>query len=190
MINELTCKITNYIENNSDIKHPDRLAEINYALQTIFNETLKTIFLLLVFQALGNINYFLFSLLILISIRTFAGGYHCNTTLKCLFFSLLFFLTTSWLGPRLPQFSNTIYYALAFVSIIIVIFYAPFPNKKRPIKSKKRRFVLKIISIFFTIAWIGILLFLNKDLHYLNCGFLSIILETAQIIPIKKGELS
>lgn len=186
MINELSNQITNYIKINSDIKNEDRLAEINYALQTIFNEIFKTVTLIIIFLLLDRLNYFLFSLCILISIRIFAGGYHSSTTLRCLLFSTLFFLITSWLGPTLPKLNIFIYYLISLLSIGIVILNAPFPNKKRPIKSKKRRFTLKIISIFFTVLWTSVLLFFIKDSSYLNCGFLTIILQVAQIIYIEK----
>lgn len=189
MIHELTIKITNYIETNSDIKNEDRLAEINYALQVMFNEILKILILVMLFLALGRLGYFLFSLGILISIRTFSGGYHCNTTLKCLLVSALFFFITSYIGLELPKLSIYVYYLITLISIVIVVSNAPFPNKKRPMRSQKRRFTLKLISIFFTILWTSILLFFIKDSSYINCGFLTILLAIIQIIPIKKGAL-
>lgn len=187
MIDALAMKVTNYIKINSDIKDEDKLAEINYALQSIFNEALKIITLVILFLILGTLNYFLFSLGILISIRTFAGGYHSSTTLRCLLFSMLFFLITSWLGPELPKLNIFISYLISILSIALVILNAPFPNKKRPIKNKKRRFTLKITSIFFTVFWTSILLFVIGDSSYLNCGFLTIVLQIIQIIYIKKG---
>lgn len=189
VIHELTIKITNYIETNSDIKNEDRLAEINYALQVMFNEILKILILVMLFLALGRLGYFLFSLGILISIRTFSGGYHCNTTLKCLLVSALFFFITSYIGLELPKLSIYVYYLITLISIVIVVSNAPFPNKKRPMRSQKRRFTLKLISIFFTILWTSILLFFIKDSSYINCGFLTILLAIIQIIPIKKGAL-
>lgn len=185
MINDLAIKITNHIETTSDIKNKDRLAEINYALQVIFNEILKILILVMLFLTLDRLSYFLFSLGILISIRTFAGGYHCNTTLNCLLVSALFFLTTSY-ESYLPNLNIYIYYLITLISIGIVALNAPFPNKKRPIKSQKRRFTLKLISIFFTILWTSILLFFIKNSNYLNCGFLTITLALVQIISIRK----
>jgi len=186
MIIEMTTRITGYIEKNSDIKNKEKLEEINYALQAIFNETFKIIILILFFLTVGNLNYFLFSMAIVFSTRIFIGGYHCNTTLQCLFYSGIFFCITALLSPFLPNFNNYIYYAIAFVNVSLVLFYAPFPNKRRPIKSKKRRLNLNIISTFLTILWTCILLFYIKDAKYLNCGFLTILLEVIQIIPLKK----
>lgn len=186
MINELAHEITSYIEKNSDIENTDALEKINYALQAILSETFKIIVLVIIFSILGKLNYFFFSLLILFSIRTFAGGYHCNTTLSCLLCSTIFFLFTSFMGPALPKLYILIYYIIGVLNIFIVIFNAPFPNKKRPIKNKKRRLILNIISTFLVILWTSILLFYIKDISYLNCGFLTITLEIFQVIPTRK----
>ncbi len=186
MINELTYKITSYIEKNSDIKNTDDLEKISYSLQAIFNELFKTVILLLLFFILGRINYFLFSVMILFSIRLFAGGYHCSTTIKCLLCSILFFLSTCLIGPILPELNISIYYITALVIIFIVALKSPYPNKKRPIQNTKRRCTFKIISTFLTIFWTCILLFYIKDIGYLNCGFLTIILQVMQLIQIRK----
>lgn len=186
MIIEATTRITAYIEKNSDIKNTEKLEEINYALQAIFNETFKIVILVLFFLMIGKSNYLLFSMAIMFSTRVFIGGYHCNTTLQCLLYSSILFFITSLLGPILPKFNSYIYYAVALVSVFVVLFYAPFPNKNRPIKSKKRRLNLKIISTFLTILWTSILLFYIKDPGYLNCGILTILLGVIQIIPLKK----
>ncbi|MBU5591223.1 accessory gene regulator B family protein [Clostridium sp. MSJ-4] len=187
MINKLACKITYYIENNSDIKSISDLEKITYSLQAIFNELFKTVILIAIFFIIGKLDYFLFSMMILFSIRIFAGGYHCSTTISCLFFSILFFLPTSLLSGFLPKLNMVFYYVIALLSILVILFRSPYPNKKRPIKSKKRRQILKFLSIFFTISWLCILLLYIKDISYLNCGFSTILLEVSQLIPKKKG---
>ncbi|WP_191980871.1 accessory gene regulator B family protein, partial [Clostridium haemolyticum] len=57
---------------------------------------------------------------------------------------------------------------------------APFPNIKRPIKTKKRRQNLKLLSIFSLIFWTSLLCFKVKNTSYINCGFLSLMLQTYQ----------
>ncbi|MCY6355222.1 accessory gene regulator ArgB-like protein [Clostridium sp. ZS2-4] len=186
MINTLSSKITGYIEKNSNIHDTDNLAKINYALQAVLGETFKIVILISLFLIIGRINYLLFSMAILFTTRIFLGGYHCNTTMSCLFASIIMFLITSLVGPLLPKLNILIYYLAAILSVLIVIFNAPFPNKYRPIKNQKRKQTLKYLSTFFTISWSIILLFYVKDTAYLNCGFLTIILEIIQVIPTRK----
>ncbi len=186
MINTLSSKITGYIEKNSNIHDTDNLEKINYALQVVLGDTFKIVILISLFLMIGRINYLLFSMVILFTIRIFLGGYHCSTIMSCLFASAIIFLITSLVGPMLPKLNILFYYLAAIFSVLIVIFNAPFPNKYRPIKSKKRKQILKFLSTFFTISWLIILLFYVKDTAYLNCGFLTIILEILQIIPTRK----
>lgn len=81
MTHKVCGKITMFISNNSDIKNIDDLEKINYALVTILNEIFKGIILIILFIIVGKLNYFLFSMLILISIRTFSGGFHAKLCL-------------------------------------------------------------------------------------------------------------
>jgi len=181
MINKCALKITEYIKHNSDIRNSDDVDKINYALQVILGELFKIIILILVFFILARLIYFLFSIAILISIRVFVGGYHCKTTLRCLLSSTFFFIITSWIVPSFSNVNTLVYYGISILSILIVILYAPFPNFKRPIKTKKRRYNLKLISIFSVLIWICILLFKVDNASYLNCGFSTILLEVLQI---------
>lgn len=187
MLKNLSCRLTSYIENNSDIKSNDDLEKINYSIQAILNEIFKVTILIILFLSLGKINYFLFSMIILLSIRIFSGGYHADTTVKCLFWTTLFFLITSLAAPMLPKLDIFIYNTIFLLSIIIVYFKSPYPNSKRPVKNKKRRWHLKLISIFFITFWIVILLFFTNNTEYLNCDFITILLQILQLIPMKKG---
>jgi accessory gene regulator B len=125
MISILSNKITLYIKENSNIKADEDLEKITYALQAVIGETFKITVLICLFLTLGKINYLLFSMMILFTLRTFVGGYHCNTTLKCLFYSTMLFLITSLIGPMLPMFNILFYYTISVLSIIIVAIYAP-----------------------------------------------------------------
>ncbi len=189
MIINLALKLTSFIEKNSDIKNSDDLKSINYSLQAILSETLKIVILIILFLVLGKINYFLFSMTILFSIRIFSGGYHSNTALKCLLLSSLFFLITSLIGPLIPKLNILVYYVIALFSIIVTFIRSPYPNKNRSIKIEKRRWNYKLISTFFMISWITILLFFINNSTYLNCGFLTILLQILQLTPKKKGVL-
>jgi accessory gene regulator B len=186
MISIISSKITLYIKENGNIKTDEDLEKIDYALQAVIGETFKIAVLISLFLILGEINYLLFSMMILFTLRTFVGGYHCNTTLNCLFYSIILFLITSLIGPILPVLNFMFYYTISILSTLIVAIYAPFLNKMRPIKSKKRRWIIKLISIFVTIFWLSILLFYIDSSTYLNCGFLTIILVVIQFLLTRK----
>lgn len=187
MLKILSYKLTSYIENNSDIKNHDDLEKINYSLQAILNETFKIIVLTILFLLIGKITYFFFSMILLFSIRIFSGGYHADTTIKCLSWTTLFFLTTSVAAPMLPKLNIFIYITISLSSIMVVYFKTPCPNSRRPVRSKKRSWFFKLISTFFVILWITILLFFTDNTGYINCGFTTILMQILQLVPIKKG---
>lgn len=120
MISILSNKITLYIKENSNIKTHEDLEKINYALQSVIGETFKITVLIVLFLILGKINYLLFSMMVLLTLRTFIGGYHCDTTLKCLLYSIILFLITSLIGPMLPALNVLFYYTISALSILIV----------------------------------------------------------------------
>lgn len=187
VINRLAYTLINYIRSNSDFTNSDDLDKINYAIETILNEAFKILILLILFSALGKLRYFNFSIIILLSIRIFSGGLHSKTFLGCLLWTTLFFTTTSIVAPIIPKVSIGIYYLISLFNLSVIITKSPYPNPNRPIKSKKRRQVLKILAIFFTIFWIIALLFFTNDISYLNCGIFTILLQSLQLLYIKKG---
>ena len=186
MINKLAFKLTCYIEKSSEFNKLEELEQIQYALTTILNEVFKIIILIILFGVIGNLNYLLFSMIILLSIRFFSGGLHAKTLLGCLMWTTLFFTLTSIIAPLVPKLNTSIYYILSLLNLVVIILQAPYPNPRRPIKRKKRRQYLKILAISFSLFWTYILLFYINNLNYLNCGMATILLQSAQLIYIKK----
>ncbi|WP_017414614.1 accessory gene regulator ArgB-like protein [Clostridium tunisiense] len=187
MINRLACTLTNYIRSNSDFTNSDDLEKINYAIETILNEAFKIIILLTLFSILGKLRYFNFSMIILLSIRIFSGGLHSKTFLGCLLWTTLLFIATSIVAPIIPKISIGIYYLISLFNLSVIITKSPYPNPYRPIKSKKRRQVLKVLAVFFAIFWTIVLLFFTNDICYLNCGIFTILLQSLQLLYVKKG---
>jgi len=186
MINKIAFNLTCYIENNSKFNKPEELEQIQYAVATILNETFKILILIILFGIIGNLNYFLFSMLILLSIRLFSGGLHAKSLWGCLIWTTLFFTLTSVIAPLIPKLNPYVYYILSILNLAVIIVQAPFPNKKRPIKKKKRKQYLKILAVFFSILWTYILLFKINNSIYLNCGIATILLQASQLIYTKK----
>lgn len=186
MTSKIAFKLTCYIKNNSKFNNLEELEQIQYALTTILNETFKIIILVILFTVFGNLNYLLFSMIILLSIRLFSGGLHAKTLLGCLIWTILFFILTSIIAPVLPRFSPSIYYILSLLSAVVILIQTPYPNLKRPIKKKKRKQYLKILAISFSTFWIYILLFYIHNSSYLNCGIATIILQSLQLIYIRR----
>jgi accessory gene regulator B len=161
--------------------------KINYGLKIVLGESFKLIIIVCIFLAIGMLKYFLFSLIILMSIRIFAGGLHFNTTLKCLVFTMAFFIVTSYIAPNISLSNYNIYSLLGLLILIIISIRAPETNPNRPIKDKKRRGILKCLSIFFTLIWFFILIFHIKNIKLINCGISTLLLQAIQLLNFEGG---
>ncbi|MBU3158374.1 accessory gene regulator B family protein [Clostridium frigoris] len=186
MINKLAYNLTCYIESNSRFNKIEELEQIQYSLTTILNEVFKLIILIILFSIIGKLNYLLFSMIVLLSIRFFSCGLHAKTSLGCLMWTIFFFTLTTIIAPILPKLSLSVYCLLSLLSLSIIIIRAPYPNPKRPIKKKKRKLYLKILAISFSIFWIYILLFYITTSTYLNCGIATISLQSLPLLYTNK----
>lgn len=185
MIHKVSNLLTEHLCKNASLSLDDT-EKLNYAIFSILSESIKIIFLLLFFILLGKINYFLLSFGITFSIRIFAGGHHFQGFMKCLLFSLLFFIFTCILIIYIPSFFTKIYYFILIICIIITMIYAPRPSKNRPIISTKRILCLRILSTISTLIWVCILIFFIKDINLFKCGFMTILLQSIELLPINK----
>ncbi len=184
MINILTDKIIDYFKkNNIELSRTD-LMKMKYALQVILGDFLKFVILFVIFLCFKKLDLFLLSLAVLITLRPFAGGIHCKTSISCLAITLLHFLAIVLLSNYLPRMNNIIYYSIYLISFIIFLIYVPCPNKKRPVKNKK---ILKIISLILLTFW-SLFFFEESKMSFCNCIFLSILAQVVQVIFINKKE--
>jgi accessory gene regulator B len=182
MLEKLALKLTNLLcaENYNNPK--DRL-KIQYGLNVLLNEGFKLFFLVLFFHIIHHSTYFYLSLLILLTIRTFSGGIHIKGSINCLILTLLIFIFTCVLAPLIPELKLTHYISVTTLSILILWVKAPICSVYRPIRDNKKKLQYKIIAIFFTLTWSTILLSLATS-SYINCGFVTILLQNIQLIFI------
>lgn len=185
-INKISDLICNYINMNCSINKKDNI-KINYALVAILGETLKLIILIIIFLLVNKVVFFLFSLIILILIRTFSGGLHFKTFNGCLLFSIMLFIITCLAATALPQLPNSCYYIFGFFSVLLIFVNAPCPSFKRPIKNKKRRYHFKIISTLSSVCCLTMLTFFKDNTSFLNCGFFTILLQSVQLAFANKN---
>lgn len=182
MLQKLACYICKY-----ETSDKDAIIKVTYALKCIFNHLYKLLFLIILFSILGKINYFCFSLIILFSIRTFSGGMHFNTSISCLIFTTGFFIITALISTYIPSLPNTVYIILMFISLTIIAIKSPVTTSKRPIISITRFKILKWGSIITTISWVCFLLFYLKSINFINCGTLTITIQSLQLLKLKNN---
>lgn len=112
----------------------------------------------------GTILY-IFVLLTFIPLRRFAGGFHFNNPLVCMFFSQLFILIPQIIIPHITEYQKELIFL--FIIAFPLLFFITI--KKRAVSSKKKyidEFLIKrytrkalIIEIIYSLLFIGFIIF-------------------------------
>ncbi len=70
-----------------------------------------------------------------VPLRSYAGGYHARTQLKCYFFSTLIVVVVALVGSYGLLMMGSVSYILLALSLIAIIGWAPLEDKNKPIDS-------------------------------------------------------
>lgn len=175
IISSTICKIL--LKYNNTLTNTD-LLKINYVINVILNDILKLLIVGIIFTILDKTSLFILSLNILISLRLFIGGIHCKTSMSCLLVTILHFFITTIISQILININIIICIIFFIISIVLILIYAPCPNKKRPLKNKM---ILKILSLISFCFWI-IVFFCTYTQRIRSCIFFSLVIQIIQII--------
>lgn len=167
-------------KNNPDLKE-DKIDEIEYGLVSIYLLISKLIIILLLAYILGIVKEMLIFSCLYNLIRMPSFGLHASKSWICLIVSSLMFL-----GIPLICLNITITISLKIIiGIIITIFIfknSPADTHKRPIVSKKRRKILKIISTIVSIIFVVLSIYIQNN-FISNCLIFSIVCQSLFISP-------
>ncbi len=81
-----------------------------------------------------------------IPLRSFAGGYHANTPLRCYIFSVIMLIIVSS-GMKYLHLTEWVYYAVLLAAALIVLVFAPVEDRNKPLDEIEHK-VYKRRTIF------------------------------------------
>lgn len=119
---------------------------INQILVSILNIS-SALIIGLIFGVFLEVAVFM---VVYIPLRTFAGGYHAKTPLRCYIFSVIM-LTIVSLCMKFLSFAEWMYYAVFVLAIIIVCVLSPVEDKNKPLDEIECR-VYKKRAVFIVMA--------------------------------------
>lgn len=172
----------NLIIKNTDINDSDKIDRIKYGLEGIYLTITKMVVLLMVSIILGIFKEFVLIILLFNIIRFFAFGLHFDNSISCLITSGLLIIGST-LCAKYLMIPFEIKILIIFISLFLLLIYAPADTKKRPIVSKKKRLNLKIYSLLIGIIYSYMILNVNNT-FISNCLLFSIIIEIILILPV------
>ncbi len=169
----------NYLKNNNVINSEDECEKIKYSLSVISSESLKFIGLSLLFLGFRLYKYFVFSYVLVILTRTFSGGIHFYKKFQCFLFSILFFICSIIILPKITLNYYT-FISIWILCNIIVLTCSPIFSKYRQfLKKKKLKF--KLISFILTNVCFIVLIAFFYNTFYFKSGIWTLLLQNLQL---------
>ena len=169
------------INSNKDIDEI-KLEEIMYGIESIYLTIEKIILIIIISIILNIFKEVMIFMLIYNIIRFTAFGAHAKNSIACLIISTITFIGLPLLAIYIT-IPNYIKIIIGIICLIIFLVYAPADTEKRPIISKKRRVIYKLLSI--VLGTIYLFLSINLNINYLNNTLiLSLLLQSIMILPI------
>lgn len=151
MIKKVAERITKFICKGSNISS-DMQEVYQYGIELTISTLLNILLIVLVSVALCDIFSGLIFLAVFIIIRSFTGGYHARTYFRCNIVFILTFLLV-WCAVQgvaaIPdvELAYRLLEAIALLSFIPVIAYAPIENKNKILDNNKHIGIILFISI-------------------------------------------
>lgn len=156
MFEKLSDKLTNSLISNNTITADDR--EIyHYGIQQgiiLILNTATTLFIGIISGMIWQSIVFMFAY---IPLRSYTGGFHAKTPVRC-YFSSIGLMTVVLLVMRYIHFSMLIYGILMFISGTVILLLAPMENHNKPLDEierkvyKKRAYGLWICECLFVVT--------------------------------------
>lgn len=142
---KLAHKIGNNLVNSQIIKAEDieiYIYGINQILVSILNIA-SALILGAIFGVFYEIAVFMAAY---IPLRTFAGGYHAKTPLRCYVFSMIMLAIVS-VGLRYFCIADEAYYVILVISIVVILILSPVEDKNKPLNEIEHKIYKKRTAI-------------------------------------------
>lgn len=177
----MTEQIKSYLKKNYDLSNY-QIAQISFFFKTILSEVSKILIMGFLFHS--RLPLYIFALFIMIVLRSFMGGLHFYTYLRCLSSSVIYLGLAVYVLPHLsispcPQF------ILLLLSILVCTYIGPITSKYRPESCKRHFTKYKRLAIGFILLYTLILYITPGNNPYLYVGFWVIMLHSLQLIIAK-----
>lgn len=184
MIKELSIKCGDYLARELSLDQRNRNITV-FGLEVIIGGFIKTvtfISLALVF----NIFFQLITVLMVYgTLRWTAGGVHCSSYSRCMVLSLVLMFGTALTGVNLAPYLDLekLIIVSFLIGIIINGVYAPVAPPEKPIKSVKKRRLLKLTAIAQLSVYLLLFKMIDLPGDILACTCLAVLLESFTLSP-------
>jgi len=120
-----------------------------------------------------------------IPLRTYAGGYHAKTQLRCYVFSILM-LSAAFGGIKLVHWTDRGYFIIILCSVIIIILLAPLESENKPFNENEKAVYRKRTHIILGTLIAIALIFWLSGLKSISISVTMALLVTALMLVLGK----
>jgi accessory gene regulator B len=184
MVDAISNKLTYLIQKNVADVNNEKAEIINFGIKSILSEVIKSLIIFTAAYFLGVLPYIIIALLSFGTYRTFAGGFHAKTQLKCLISNSSILFGIVFLSYIEYTYVLWAYGLIFIINCLLIHLYAPADVEERPIVSKKLRKRLKIQSYIVMSMIFAIALILIKDQLIKNILIYATLFESLSLLPI------
>lgn len=177
VLNNLINNISKYKDYNNT-----KLKEIKYGLEILYLTITKFIVISIITILLGIFKEYVLLFFLYGILRISGFGLHAKTTKNCYIISIITYILFPFLIKYMP-YNDLGAIILSCISFFTILLFSPADTEKRPLINKKKRTILKLITLFSTIVYI-ILIFIIKSQYYKKILLFSLTLESLAINPI------
>lgn len=175
-------KVIDYFEREFELSKIEK-TKLKYSIEVLFNDISKILILLVVFFILGKTREFIYSVIALLTLRPFTGGFHFKSYMGCLLFTGGFFVSSIALNAN--AYISTFILILFVFSSITILMTAPIISKNRPRYSHKKQLHFKFIGLSIVIVHFIAYVVTNKNPYFRNSIWV-FALQSIELL-IKKG---
>lgn len=159
-----------------------KIEELRYGLEGLYLSITKLIIISIVAIFTGIFKEMIILLFFFNIIRAVSFGLHAKNSITCLISSTIVFIICPILCKKI--IINKIIRLFIFIpTIILIAIFSPADTEKRPIISKKRRSIYKILSITISATYMILCIFIKNN-FICNTILCSLLIQLFLVNPI------
>lgn len=135
----------------------------------------------------STLAYLLVFVVSYIPLRSYAGGYHAKTPIRCYIYSSILMLGIAQLGKHIRISEGSSFYILYLLSIVAIVVLAPSEAKNKPLDLNESQVFRRRTRIILSVEVVCIILFRNLGWTSVTNYVLIAVITVAAMVTV--GEL-
>lgn len=185
-MDKISKNIVKFISKNMPIDDEEMLDVYKYGIEITLSSLINFVMIIVCSLLLGDLTAGLVFMVCFILIRSYTGGYHAETYLRCNIAFVCTFILTYFVSGLFAHIDMNIYASITILlfGIIPIIKFAPVKNKHKPLSKCKRK-KSRIISLILYILFFALSIFMHIFNTWYGYMVMTTILSVSVLILVE-----